>query len=60
MEQSIRIFNSIDELSQFFAEKLASLVKDIPASRFFSIALSGGSTPRLVFKYLASNFRDRI
>lgn len=60
MEQSYRIFNSIDELSQFFAEKLASLVKEIPPGRFFSIALSGGSTPRLVFKYMASNFRDRI
>lgn len=60
MEQSIRIFNGIDELSQFFAEKLASLVKEKPVGSFFAMALSGGSTPRLVFKYLASNFRDRI
>jgi 6-phosphogluconolactonase len=60
MEKLIRIFKSIDELSQFFAEKLAISVNETPAGSFFSIVLSGGSTPRLVFNYLAANFRDSI
>jgi 6-phosphogluconolactonase len=60
MENAIRIFKSIDELSQFFARKLAARIQETPAGYFFSMALSGGSTPRLVFAYLASNFRDHI
>ena len=60
MGSSIKICKSIDELSQFFALKLVALIREIPANAFFSLALSGGSTPRQVFSYLASNFRDQI
>jgi 6-phosphogluconolactonase len=60
MQKEIRIFSSIQELAQFFAEKLAFSVNGTPAGSFFSIMLSGGSTPRLVFNYLATNFRNRI
>lgn len=60
MENAIKIFESIDELSQFFARKLAAHIRETPAGNFFSMALSGGSTPRLVFAYLALNFRDQI
>lgn len=60
MQKEIRIFSSIQELAQFFAEKLAFYVNGTPAGSFFSIMLSGGSTPRQVFNYLAANFRNRI
>jgi 6-phosphogluconolactonase len=60
MQKEIRIFSSIQELAQFFAEKLAFSVNGTPAGSFFSIMLSGGSTPRLVFNYIAANFRNRI
>lgn len=60
MEKSINIFKNIDELSNFFAQKLILGVKAIPEGQFFSIALSGGSTPRAVFQYLALNFKTQI
>jgi 6-phosphogluconolactonase len=60
MGNTIRIFKNIDDLSQFFAQLLAARIKEIPEGEFFSMALSGGSTPKLVFEYLASNFRDKI
>lgn len=60
MKKTIKIFKSIDELSQYFAEQLAQSISNTPEGNFFSIALSGGSTPRLVFQYLALNFKDKI
>lgn len=60
MENIIKIFKSIDELSHFFALKLIARIRETPAGHFFSLVLSGGSTPRKVFEYLALNFRDHI
>ncbi|MDX2443132.1 MAG: 6-phosphogluconolactonase [Bacteroidales bacterium] len=60
MEKSINIFKNIDELSGFFAQHLKTKVKAIPEGQFFSIALSGGSTPRAVFQYLALNYKTQI
>lgn len=60
MGPSIRIFKNIDELSQFFTKKLASLVKETPGGSYFSMALSGGSTPRQVFDYMALHSGDQI
>jgi 6-phosphogluconolactonase len=60
MNQTIHIFKSVDELSQFFAEKLAANILKTPQGKFFSLVLSGGSTPKKVFEYLAANFSDKI
>lgn len=60
MEKIIKIFKNTDDLSRFFGKKLSSLIQDIPDGKFFSIALSGGSTPKAVFQYLAMNFREQI
>ncbi len=60
MNQTVHIFKSIDELSQFFAEKLAANILKTPQGKFFSLVLSGGSTPKKVFEYLAANFSDKI
>ena len=60
MEKSINIFKNIDELSNFFAQQLIKRIQNIPEGQFFSMALSGGSTPKAVFQYLAFNFRNQI
>ena len=60
MEKSINIFKNIDELSTFFARQLIKRIQDIPEAQFFSMVLSGGSTPRAVFQSLALNFSNQI
>lgn len=60
MAAIIKIFRNIDELSHYFAEHLASLLKKIPPGHNFSMALSGGSTPEKVFEYLSGNYKDKI
>jgi 6-phosphogluconolactonase len=60
MGNTIKIFKSVDELSHFFAQKIASGIRQLPQGEFYSIALSGGSTPRKVFEYIALNFNDQI
>jgi 6-phosphogluconolactonase len=60
MKRIINIFKSKDELARFFALKLSDGIRDIPEGHYFTIALSGGSTPGMVFAWLASNFREQI
>jgi 6-phosphogluconolactonase len=60
MRATIKIFDTIDKLSHFFAEQLVSSIEKISEGSYFSIALSGGSSPKAVFSYLASNYKDKI
>ncbi|NUO01567.1 MAG: 6-phosphogluconolactonase [Saprospiraceae bacterium] len=60
MKKHIQIFNNTAELSQYFAALLVNGLENTPEGRFFSIALSGGSTPKTVFDYLANFYRDKI
>lgn len=58
MTKHIQIFNNNTELSHYFATLIATGIQNTPDGQFFSIALSGGSTPKAVFEYLATHFRD--
>ena len=59
-KQIIKIFPSVDNLSDFFAEFLKQQVDEIPDNIFFSIALSGGSTPEKIYRHISENYRDKI
>jgi 6-phosphogluconolactonase len=50
----------MEQLAQFFGEELAYLVSEKPEDSYFSLALSGGSTPKAVFNHLATNFKGLI
>lgn len=54
----IQIFNSTDELSDYFALFIKNNLNN--SVRNFNIALSGGSTPKHIFKYLARNYNSKI
>ncbi len=60
MENSIKIFDTVEELAQYFASLLVLRIREIPDDSEFSWVLSGGTTPKLVFREIASNFRDTI
>jgi 6-phosphogluconolactonase len=60
MKKSVKIFSTVENLSLYFAQTLAEYVSKTPEDRFFSLALSGGSTPKVVFEFITPNFKNKI
>jgi len=60
MKNRIKIFESIDELSEFIGNLWSEKLDELDDKRYFSVALSGGNTPIKIFNYLSENFRDKI
>ena len=59
-DQSIKIFPTVEKLAGSFAELLQQNVDKTDDNDFYSLALSGGSTPNKIFRYLSKNFVDKI
>ena len=58
-EPEVFTFASPENLARFLAEKVLNLIKDaVIAGSEFHIALSGGSTPRVLFEIIADNYSD--
>lgn len=53
----IKIFNNNAELTTAFCDKLLNLSSNKDT---IFISLSGGSTPKMIFKALAENYKDKI
>ncbi|HBB91155.1 MAG TPA: 6-phosphogluconolactonase [Bacteroidales bacterium] len=60
MEPEIRIFEQSDELLRFFSDMLPEKIREKQEGRYFTIALSGGRTPQILFDYLSTQYKDRI
>jgi len=60
MSQSVRVFPSREVLAQNFAAMLIKDLDRIEPDHFYTIALSGGSTPEYIFRYLSENYAERI
>jgi len=61
LKKEIKIFTSPEELAERFAEKLIGMINDSNAKeKPFTIALSGGITPKLLFSVLGDHFSDSI
>ncbi len=54
----IHISKSVEELSEYFAQLLIDKVNN--SKDHFHIALSGGSTPKSIFEYLAAHYQKTI
>jgi 6-phosphogluconolactonase len=59
-DQSIKIFPTVEKLARSIAELLQQNADKTDDNDFYSIALSGGSTPNKIFRYLSENFKDKI
>ncbi|MEM7456459.1 MAG: 6-phosphogluconolactonase [Planctomycetota bacterium] len=55
-----RIFESPQSVARGFAEFFESLVTQLPAGKQFSVALSGGSTPKLLFQLWAEEYAGKV
>ena len=60
MTRTIKILKSSDALSLVFTKELMARINEIPDGYFFSMALSGGSTPRKVFEFLVEKYAHKI
>ncbi len=60
MSYSVRVFANFEALVQSFAANLIKDLDRIEPDHFYTIALSGGSTPEYLFRYLAENYAERI
>lgn len=53
--KAIHIFASINEIAEFFADLLSKEMAKLTSGELFSLALSGGSTPKAIFEYLSQH-----
>jgi len=61
MEPEVNIFNNSTELSRRAADEFVRLAKSaVKNGNRFAVVLSGGSTPRLLYRLLASEYREKI
>lgn len=60
MENDLKILGSAEETASALADELAGLINRSVQDRPFSMALSGGSTPKLLFQSLAARHRDSV
>lgn len=61
MDKIVKIFSTPYELALKFAEEMVHMIKEsVKNTKLFTIALSGGSTPEIVFKMLAENYAKSV
>lgn len=60
MPPSVRVFPTREALAQSFAAILIKDLDRIESDHYYTIALSGGSTPEYIFSYLSDNYAGRI
>jgi len=61
MKSDVRVFADVDELSLRAAEAAVRTINEsVRSNGSFSIALSGGNTPRTLYHLLSTRFRDQI
>ncbi len=60
MGNTIIIFDTAEELAHYFASLLTSLIRKTKPSGTFSWVLSGGNTPKFIFREIASELKDSI
>ncbi len=58
MESKILIFDDVEELSVELAERIVEIIGN--TKKRVNIAVSGGHTPRILFKQLSEAYRDKI
>jgi 6-phosphogluconolactonase len=59
-EPTLHVFDDLHALAHAAAARTVALIRDLPANRPVSLALSGGSTPRPFHEALAGAFRDAV
>ncbi len=60
MNPVIKIFPSVERMADFIVEHIFDLVRCKKTDQYYTIALSGGSTPKAIFKIIAEQYNNKI
>jgi 6-phosphogluconolactonase len=60
MSHSVRVFPTPEALAQSIATILIRDLDRIEADHFYTVALSGGTTPEYIYRYLSDFYAERI
>lgn len=61
MKPDVRVFRDVNELSRQMAEATVRIINEtVQTNGSASLALSGGNTPRTLYRLISSQFRDQI
>ena len=61
MDKLVKIFSSPYELAEIFAEEMVNLIRKYAnVKKSFTIALSGGSTPELLYQILGEKYSETV
>ncbi len=60
MSHSVRVFPDPEALAQSIATILIRDLDRIEADQFYTVALSGGTTPEYIYRYLSDHYAGRI
>lgn len=60
MSHSVRVFPDPEALAQSIATILIRDLDRIEADQFYTLALSGGTTPEYIYRYLSDHYAGRI
>lgn len=60
MKTLIEIFPDTDSLTNYFVSRIAEGISQKAPGQVFSVALSGGSTPKAIFEWITKKYKDKI
>jgi 6-phosphogluconolactonase len=61
LEKTVKVFSSPYKLAMSFAEELVHMINEsAKIKKYFTIALSGGSTPEILFKILSEKYGKEV
>lgn len=56
----ILVFDEINSAAKKAVEFINSKLEELPSKRFYTIALSGGTTPQKLYSFISKNYSDKI
>jgi 6-phosphogluconolactonase len=60
MNQEVRIFPTIEKLTDHLVDRIAEMIREKKHDQFFTMAIPGGNTPRSVFEIISREYNNKI
>ena len=60
MEQTTKVFSDLNQLTDYLVNCISNQLLNKKKGQYYSIALSGGSTPLSIFKIIAEKYNNKI
>jgi 6-phosphogluconolactonase len=60
MKPEIKIFPTVEKLTDYLVSHVTDRLRCIKEGQYFSLALSGGTTPKAIFQIISQQFNNKI